>query len=133
MSVWDITLRYRLRTHFLQQHVAWYLKYHNGQKHELICKVDRGLIDSYVLREPSGQCTGDVHSIELEDEQTKEQQRQDGGVDSVVVRLALSLALAARLLTSILLVAPLHLSISAALAPLMSCLFLDCWKHVPFP
>ena len=54
----------------------------------MVPEIDCVLVHAYVFGEAVGQRTREVHAIQLEYKQAQEEERQYGGVDSVIRQLA---------------------------------------------
>lgn len=75
-----------LLTHTLQQNIEGDLKQDNRHEHELVAEVDRRLRDLDVLEKSTREGASDIHTVQLEDEEAEEQQREHCCVDSGVSR-----------------------------------------------
>lgn len=74
-------------THSLQDEIGRNLQHDNPEKHELVAQIHRVLADCDVFGEPSSECACQVHAIQLENEESKEEKGENGRINSGNVRL----------------------------------------------
>ena len=55
-------------TYPLKEHVGGNFKDYNTEKHHLVSEIDVGLSDFNIIFEAGCERTGEVHTVELEDE-----------------------------------------------------------------